>query len=48
MAAAATHVVPDDNIDEWVVRADIGQEFGNYPPAKPPNGSRKRSRKSAR
>jgi hypothetical protein len=31
MAAAATHVVPDDNFDDWVVRADIGQEFGHYP-----------------
>ena len=31
MAAAAIHVVPDDNFDDWVVRADIGQEFGHYP-----------------
>jgi hypothetical protein len=31
MAAAAIHVVPDDNFDDWVVRADIGQEFGRYP-----------------
>ena len=30
MAAAAIHVVPDDNFDDWVVRADIGQEFGHY------------------
>jgi hypothetical protein len=30
-AAAAIHVVPDDNFDDWVVRADIGQEFGHYP-----------------
>ena len=30
MAAAAIHVVPDDNFDDWVVRADIGQEF-HYP-----------------
>ena len=29
MAAAAIHVVPDDNFDDWVVRADIGQEFGH-------------------
>src|ERR1700726_5088449 len=27
----AIHVVPDDNFDDWVVRADIGQEFGHYP-----------------
>ena len=31
MAAAAIHVVPDDNFDDRVVRADIGQEFGHYP-----------------
>src|ERR1700731_3362908 len=31
MAAAAIHVVPDDNFDHWVVRAGIGQEFGHYP-----------------
>jgi len=31
MAAAAIHVVPDDNFDDCVVRADIGQEFGHYP-----------------
>jgi hypothetical protein len=31
MAAAAIHVVPDNNFDDWVVRADIGQEFGYYP-----------------
>ena len=32
MAAAAIHVVPDDNFDDWVVvRAGIGQEFGHYP-----------------
>ena len=31
MAAAAMHVVPDDKFDDWVVRADIGQEFGHYP-----------------
>ena len=31
MAAAAIHVVPDHNFDDWVVRADIGQEFGHYP-----------------
>jgi hypothetical protein len=31
MAPAAIHVVPDGNFDDWVVRADIGQEFGHYP-----------------
>jgi hypothetical protein len=30
MAAAAIHVVPDDSFDDWVVRGDIGQEFGHY------------------
>ena len=27
MAAVAIHVVPDDNFDDWVVRADIGQSI---------------------
>ena len=31
MAAAAIHVVPDDNFDDWVVCAGVGQEFGHYP-----------------
>jgi hypothetical protein len=31
MAAVAMHVVRDDNFDDWVVRSDIGQEFGHYP-----------------
>jgi hypothetical protein len=31
MAAATIHVIPDDSFDDWVVRGDIGQEFGNYP-----------------
>ena len=31
MAAAAIHVVPDDNFDDWVIRAGVGQEFGHYP-----------------
>jgi len=31
MAAAAIHVVPDDNFDDWVVRGDVGNEFGHYP-----------------
>jgi hypothetical protein len=48
MAAVAIHVVPDDNFDDWIVRADIGQEFGHYLTEKPPNGLRRRSRKSAR
>jgi hypothetical protein len=30
MAAAAIHVVPDDSFDDWVVRGDIGNEFGHY------------------
>jgi hypothetical protein len=28
--AAAIHVVPDDSFDDWVVRGDIGNEFGHY------------------
>ena len=28
--AAAIHVVPDDSFDDWVVRGDIGHEFGHY------------------
>jgi hypothetical protein len=28
--AAVIHVVQDGNFDDWVVRADIGQEFGHY------------------
>jgi hypothetical protein len=31
MAAAAIHVVPDDSFDDWVVRGDMGQEFGHFP-----------------
>ncbi|WP_143046745.1 DUF2188 domain-containing protein [Bradyrhizobium erythrophlei] len=31
MAAFAIHVVPGDNFGDWVVRADIGQEFDHYP-----------------
>ena len=31
MAAAAIHVVPDDNFDDWVVRDHDGHEFGHYP-----------------
>jgi hypothetical protein len=31
MTAPVIHVVPDDDFDDWVVRADIGQEFGHYP-----------------
>ena len=31
MAAAAIHVVPDDSFDDWVVRGDIGPEFGHFP-----------------
>jgi len=29
MAPAAIHIVPDDNFDDWVVRGNIGQEFGH-------------------
>jgi hypothetical protein len=31
MAAAAIHVVPEDNFDDWVVRDHDGHEFGHYP-----------------
>jgi hypothetical protein len=31
MAVAAIHVGPDDSFDDWVVRSDIGHEFGHYP-----------------
>jgi hypothetical protein len=31
MSAAAIHVVPDDNFDDWVVRDDKGHELGHYP-----------------
>jgi hypothetical protein len=31
MASAAIHVVPDDSFDDWVVRADVGQELGHFP-----------------
>jgi hypothetical protein len=48
MAAAAIHVVPDNDFDDWIVRDDIGPEFGHYPPERSPNGSRRRSCKSAR
>jgi hypothetical protein len=30
MADAAIHVVPDHNFDDWIVRGDLGQEFGHY------------------
>jgi membrane associated rhomboid family serine protease len=29
--AAAIHVVPDDNFDDWAVLGDIGQALGHYP-----------------
>jgi hypothetical protein len=48
MAAATIHVVPDDNFDDWVVRADVGRNSATTPLEKPPNGLRRRSRKSAR
>ena len=28
--ATAIHVVPDDSFDDWVVRGDVGNEFGHY------------------
>jgi hypothetical protein len=31
MASAAIHIVPDDSFDDWVVRGDIGKEFGHFP-----------------
>ena len=30
MATAAIHIVPDDSFDDWVVRGDVGQEFGHF------------------
>jgi hypothetical protein len=49
MAAAAIHVVPDDNFDDWVVRAPtLGRNSATTRPEKPPNWLRRRSRKSAR
>ena len=30
MAPAAIHIVPDDNFDDWIVRGNIGQEFGHF------------------
>ena len=30
MAASAIHVVPDDSFDDWVVRGEVGNEFGHY------------------
>jgi Uncharacterized protein conserved in bacteria (DUF2188) len=29
--ATAVRVVPDDSFDDWVVRGDVGHEFGHYP-----------------
>jgi hypothetical protein len=31
MAVTAIHVVPDDNLDDRVVRDDIGHDLGHYP-----------------
>lgn len=28
--ASAIHVVPDDSFEDWVVRGDLGNEFGHY------------------
>ena len=44
MAASAIHVVPDDSFDDWVVRGDIGNEFGLYARERPPNWPHRRSR----
>jgi hypothetical protein len=30
MAAAAIHVVPDDNFEDWIVRDDKGHVFGHF------------------
>jgi hypothetical protein len=27
---SAIHVMPDDSFEDWVVRADSGNEFGHY------------------
>ena len=29
MVAVAIHVVPDESVDDWVVRGDVGHEFGH-------------------
>jgi hypothetical protein len=31
MAAATIHIVPDDSFDDWIVRGDVGQEYGHFP-----------------
>ena len=31
MVAVAIHVVPDETFDDYVVRADVGHEFGYHP-----------------
>ena len=31
MASTAIHIVSDDSFDAWVVRGDIGPEFGHFP-----------------
>jgi Uncharacterized protein conserved in bacteria (DUF2188) len=31
MVAVAIHVVPDESVDDWVVRGDVGHGFGHYP-----------------
>jgi hypothetical protein len=47
MAAAAIHVVPDDNFDDWVVRDHDGHEFGHYPTREVAEPPPRRSRESA-
>jgi hypothetical protein len=50
MAPAAIHIVPDDNFDDWIVRGNIGQEFGHFPPGRtlssPPSLSRGNARRN--
>jgi hypothetical protein len=33
-AAVATHLIPDDAFDDWVVRDDGGREIGHHPTRK--------------
>jgi hypothetical protein len=47
MAAAAIHVVPDDNFDDWVVRDHDGHEFGHYPTGEVAERAAEASRESA-
>jgi hypothetical protein len=31
IATTVIHIVPDDNFDDWVVRAESGREIGHFP-----------------